>query len=188
MKYDREVTRTKITAPITSWINFDVIFASALKSPSSSSRCLGQIPSSAERSDGTKPNPEEHDNSSKQFAEDRRKLVLNTRRDANADKFHAGLNIQRLISAVLTKDEKAQALRFSTRFARGKEKDASNAFSGEIRSVSEIERDSNVLLCSSYLIVVAVWTFSRWAGGSYAGLHAVPKSLIRWKVPNITNF
>lgn len=69
--------------------------------------------------------------------------------------------MQRLISAVLTKNEKAQALRFSTRFARGKEKDASNAFSGEIRSVSEIERDSNVLLCSSYLFIVAVWTFSR---------------------------
>lgn len=72
-----------------------------------------------------------------------------------------GLNIQRMILAVLTKNEKAQALRFSTRFARGKEEDASNAFSGEIRSVSKMERDCNVLLFNSYLFIVAVWTFSR---------------------------
>lgn len=126
----------------------------ALKSPSNSSRCLGQIPSSAERSDGTNPNSEANDNSSKQLAEDRRKLVLNTSRDrdGDADNFYLGLNIQRLISAVLTKNEKAQALRFSTRFARGKEKDASNAFSGEIRSwCNGVLALSSLLACRKFI-------------------------------------
>ena len=60
--------------------------------------------------------------------------MLNTYIDG--DNFHVGFNIQRLILGLLTKNEKPRALRFSTRFARGKDEDTSNPFSDEVRSVS----------------------------------------------------
>lgn len=105
----------------------------ALKSTSNSSRCLGQIPSSAEKGDGTKATlDEQKDCSSTQRVGDHRKLVLNTYIDG--DNFHVGFNIQRLILGLLTKNEKPRALRFSTRFARGKDEDTSNPFSDEVRS------------------------------------------------------
>ena len=81
-----------------------------------------------------------------------------------------GLVIRSLISALLKKNKKALALRLfsffiftccyfiTVMFERRKEEDA-NACSGEMRWVSEIERDCNALFCNSYLFIVAVWTF-----------------------------
>ena len=85
--------------------------------------------------------------------------------------FHVGLVIHSVISTLLRKNEKALAFgRFSCfiftccrgitiMLGRRKEEDASNACSGEMQLVSEIERDCNVLFCNSYLFIVAVWTF-----------------------------
>ena len=50
-----------------------------------------------------------------------------------------GFDIIRCITQKFLIDEKTRAFRFSTRFARGKDEESSNPYSGEIRSVSESE-------------------------------------------------
>ena len=82
----------------------------------------------------------------------------------DAEIFHVGFVIRCLISAWLTKNKRVLLLRIFLffffacysfivmMFGQRKEEDASNAYSGEMRSVSEIERDCNVLFCNSYLL------------------------------------
>lgn len=48
-----------------------------------------------------------------------------------------GLDIVRYISRNFLKDERIRTLRYSTRFASGKEEETSNPYSGEIGSVGE---------------------------------------------------
>ena len=112
----------------------------ALKSPTNSSRCLGQL-QAAEKEDVIKTSLDEKDKALQPAAtrNHEHRKVFQASESEESIAHNLGLNIVRCISQNFLNDERIRTLRFSTRFASGKEEETSNPYSGEIGSVGESE-------------------------------------------------